>query len=130
MFAALADPTRRDIIARLTLGEAGVNELAAPYGVSLQAISKHVKVLEAAGLVTRSRAGQRRPVHLEADALSELTGWIEQHQRRAEERYQRLDAVLADLTDSKADTNSGCGSGSGSDSDSADVTKSIAGEQQ
>ena len=93
-FAALADPTRRDMVARLTLADATVNELAAPYNVSLQAVSKHLKVLEDAGLVTRSRDAQRRPVHLEAQVFDLMTKWIERYRRQAEERYRRLDAVL------------------------------------
>lgn len=96
-FAALADPTRRDIVARLSLGDATVNQLAAPYGISLQAISKHLKVLEAAGLVSRRREAQRRPVHLEADLFDTMLGWLQRHQRQAEERLARLDAVLARL---------------------------------
>ena len=99
VFAALADPTRRDIVARLTDGDATVNELADPYPVSLQAVSKHIKVLEEAGLVTRSRDAQRRPVHLEAEVFDLMTKWIERYQRQAEERYQRLDAVLAQMAD-------------------------------
>ncbi len=98
-FSALADPTRRDLVARLTGGDATVGELAAPYDVSLQAVSKHLKVLEQAGLVSRSRDAQRRPVHLEADVLDLMTGWIERYRRRAEERYQRLDAVLEELAE-------------------------------
>jgi DNA-binding transcriptional ArsR family regulator len=94
-FAALADPTRRDIVARLTEGDATVGDLAAPYAVSLQAVSKHLKVLEDAGLVTRSRDAQRRPVHLEAEVLDLMTAWIERYRRRAEERFSRLDDVLA-----------------------------------
>jgi DNA-binding transcriptional ArsR family regulator len=94
-FAALADPTRRDLVARLTEGDAAVAELAAPYDISLQAVSKHLKVLEGAGLVSRSRDAQRRPVHLEAEVLDLMTKWIERYRRQAEERYQRLDAVLA-----------------------------------
>ena len=97
-FQALADPTRRDLVARLAArGDATVGELAAPYDVSLQAVSKHLKVLEEAGLVTRSRDAQRRPVHLEAEVLDLMTGWIERYRRQAEERYARLDDVLADL---------------------------------
>ena len=99
VFSALADPTRRDIVARLTEGDATVNELAAPYAVSLQAVSKHLRVLEEAGVVTRSRDAQRRPVHLEAEVFDLMTKWIERYRRRAEERYQRLDAVLATLRD-------------------------------
>lgn len=98
VFAALADPTRRDIVARLTVGDAGIGELAAPYDVSLQAVSKHVKVLEEAGLVSRSRDAQRRPVHLEAEVFDLMTKWIERYRRQAEERYRRLDDVLAALT--------------------------------
>ena len=94
MFAALADPIRRDLVARLADGDAGVGELAAPYDVSLQAVSKHLKVLEDAGLVTRRREAQRRPVHLEAEVFDLMTGWIERYRRRAEERFRRLDAVL------------------------------------
>ncbi len=99
VFAALADPTRRDIVARLAVGDATVSELAAPYAVSVQAVSKHLKVLEEAGLVTRSREAQRRPVHLEAKVLDLMTKWIERYRRQAEERYQRLDAVLAEMND-------------------------------
>jgi DNA-binding transcriptional ArsR family regulator len=95
VFAALADPTRRDIVARLTVDDATVGELAAPYDVSMQAVSKHLKVLEEAGLVTRSRDAQRRPVHLEAEVFDLMTKWIERYRRQAEDRYRRLDAVLA-----------------------------------
>lgn len=94
-FAALADPTRRDLVARLSVSDATVGELAEPYDVSLQAISKHVKVLEDAGLVTRSRDAQRRPVHLNTEAFDLMTQWIERYRREAEERYRRLDALLA-----------------------------------
>jgi DNA-binding transcriptional ArsR family regulator len=97
VFAALADPTRRDLVARLTLADATVTELAAPYDVSLQAVSKHLRVLEDAGLVTRGRDAQRRPVHLEAQVLDLMTAWIERYRRQAEERYARLDAVLAGM---------------------------------
>src|SRR3954452_13387374 len=96
-FAALADPTRRDLLARLTDADATVGDLAAPYDVSLQAVSKHLKVLEDAGLVTRSRDAQRQAVHLEAEVLDLMTTWIEHYRQRAEERYARLDAVLAEL---------------------------------
>lgn len=95
VFAALADPTRRDMVARLTTADATVTDLAAPYDVSLQAVSKHLKVLEEAGLVSRSRQQQRRPVHLEAEVLDLMTAWIERYRRQAEERYRRLDAALA-----------------------------------
>lgn len=97
VFAALADPTRRDIVARLTVADATVSELAEPYDVSIQAVSKHLKVLEEAGLVTRSREAQRRPVHLDAEVFDLMTKWIERYRRQAEERYQRLDAVLAEM---------------------------------
>lgn len=99
VFAALADPTRRDMVGRLAVGDATVSELAAPYDVSVQAVSKHLKVLEDAGLVSRSRDAQRRPVHLEAEVFDLLTKWIERYRRRAEERFQRLDAVLAEMDD-------------------------------
>jgi len=99
LFSALADPTRRDMVARLTVGDATVGELAAPYGVSVQAVSKHLKVLEDAGLVSRSRDAQRRPVHLEAEVFDLMTRWIERRRREAEARYRRLDAVLAAIND-------------------------------
>ena len=97
MFAALADPIRRDMVARLADGDATVNELAAPYEVTVQAISKHLKVLEDSGLVSKSRAAQRRPVHLEAEVFDLMTKWIERYRRRAEERYRRLDEVLRSM---------------------------------
>src|SRR5881227_2794105 len=99
IFAALADPTRRDLVARLTDGDVSVGQLAAPYQVSVQAISKHLKVLEQAGLVSRSAPGHRSPVHLEAEVFDLMTKWIERYRRQAEARYRRLDAVLADLDD-------------------------------
>src|SRR5881398_1228980 len=100
VFSALADPTRRDLVARLAVtGDATVNELAEPYDVSLQAVSKHLKVLEDAGLVSRSREAQRRPVHLEVEVFDLMTKWIERYRRQAEERYRRLDAVLTTLPD-------------------------------
>ena len=99
VFSALADPTRRDLVTRLTVADATVNELAEPYEVSVQAISKHLKVLEDAGLVTKGRKAQTRPVHLEAEVFDLMTAWIERYRRRAEQRYQRLDAVLAELKD-------------------------------
>jgi DNA-binding transcriptional ArsR family regulator len=99
VFAALADPTRRDLVARLAGADATVTDLAEPYAMSLQAISKHVKVLEDAGLVTRTKDAQRRPVHLDADVLDLTTKWIERYRRQAEERYRRLDALLADTRD-------------------------------
>ena len=99
VFAALADPTRRDMVARLTAGDATVNDLAAPYSVTVQAVSKHLKVLEEAGLVSRIREAQRRPVHLEAEVFDLMTKWIERYRRQAEERYQRLDELLAEMND-------------------------------
>ncbi|WP_156252717.1 ArsR/SmtB family transcription factor [Pseudactinotalea terrae] len=99
VFAALADPTRRDIVARLASGDATVTQLAAPYEVSVQAISKHLRVLEDAGLVTKTKEAQRRPVHLEAEVFDLMTKWIERYRQQAEQRYQRLDAVLAELTE-------------------------------
>ncbi|WP_319804600.1 ArsR/SmtB family transcription factor [Nocardioides malaquae] len=101
VFAALADPTRRDMVVRLSDGEATLSELAGAYDVSLQAVAKHLKVLEAAGLVTRGREAQRRPVRLEADVLHLTSKWLERHRRRVEERYARLDDVLADLADAE-----------------------------
>ncbi|GAA3837414.1 metalloregulator ArsR/SmtB family transcription factor [Brevibacterium ammoniilyticum] len=97
VFAALADPTRRDIVARLSVADATVSELAEPYDVSVQAVSKHLKVLEDSGLVSRSRDAQRRPVHLEDNVFDLMTKWIERYQRQAEDRYQRLDTVLEEM---------------------------------
>jgi DNA-binding transcriptional ArsR family regulator len=97
VFAALADPTRRDLVARLAGTDATVGELAEPYDMSLQAISKHVKVLEGAGLVTRS--ARRQPVHLDAEVFDLMTKWIERYRQQAEERYRRLDALLAHRAD-------------------------------
>ena len=96
-FSALADPTRRDLVARLALADATVSELAEPYDVSLQAVSKHVKVLEEAGLVRRSRDAQRRPVHLDAEVFELMTVWLERYRRQLEERYRQLDDALATL---------------------------------
>jgi DNA-binding transcriptional ArsR family regulator len=97
-FAALSDPTRRDLVARLAAGDANVTDLAEHYAVSLQAVSKHVRVLEDAGLVSRTRDAQRRPVHLEAQVLDLMTAWIERYRRDAQERFTRLDAVLDEMT--------------------------------
>ena len=99
VFSALADPIRRDMVARLTVADATVNELAEPYDVTVQAVSKHLKVLEDAGLVSRSRDAQRRPVHLEAEVFDLMDAWIERYRRQAEQRYQRLDDVLRALPD-------------------------------
>jgi DNA-binding transcriptional ArsR family regulator len=96
-FAALADPTRRAILARLAKGEASVLELAEPFEMSQPAISKHLKVLERAGLVSRGRDAQRRPRRLEAKPLAEATEWLETYRQFWENRFQRLDAVLDEL---------------------------------
>jgi DNA-binding transcriptional ArsR family regulator len=93
-FRALADPTRRAILARLTTGEASVNELAAPFQMSQPAISKHLKVLEKAGLIARGRDAQRRPCRLVARPLRDATAWLADFQLYWEESYQRLDALL------------------------------------
>ncbi len=104
VFSALADPTRRDMVARLAVDDATVNELAEPYDVTVQAISKHLKVLEDAGLVSRTRDAQRRPVHLEAEVFDLMTTWIERYRREAEERYRRLDRVLAAMDTDQEET--------------------------
>lgn len=96
-FAALADPTRRAILARLTSGAASVTELAAPFDMSQPAVSKHLKVLERAGLVSRGRDAQRRPVTVEAEPLAEAAGWLDTYRRTLERRFERLDALLAEL---------------------------------
>jgi DNA-binding transcriptional ArsR family regulator len=103
-FLALADPVRRAIVARLSRGDATVNELAEPFSITKQAISKHIQVLEVAGLVSRSRDAQRRPVHLEPAALERLTAWIDRYRLIAEDRFRRLDALL--LTTSAPDPDS------------------------
>ncbi|WP_433394041.1 ArsR/SmtB family transcription factor [Micromonospora sp. KLBMP9576] len=102
-FAALADPTRRAILARLADGEATVTELAVPFAMSQPAISKHLKVLERAGLVSRGRDGQRRPCHLQAGPLREATAWLADYRDYWAESYQRLDALLGDLQDTGRD---------------------------
>lgn len=102
VFAALADPIRRDLVARLTDGDATVGQLAEPYQVSVQAISKHLKVLEQAGLVSRRPDGHRSPVHLEAEVFDLMTKWIERYRQRAETRYRRLDSLLAEMDDEEA----------------------------
>jgi DNA-binding transcriptional ArsR family regulator len=104
VFAALADPTRRAILARLATGEASVMELGAPFDMSQPAISKHLKVLERAGLISRGRDAQRRPRRLEARPLAEATGWLDAYRRFWEGNFERLDAVLEDL---KADKKRG-----------------------
>ena len=102
-FAALADPTRRAILARLALGEASVNELAEPFEMSQPAISKHIKVLEHAGLISRGRDAQRRPCRLETKPLSEATGWLEHYRALFEARFQRLDDLLEEMKAAQAE---------------------------
>jgi DNA-binding transcriptional ArsR family regulator len=94
-FAALSDPVRRAIVARLSRGPSTLGELAGPFSISLQAVSKHISVLEEAGLVWRTREAQRRPVHLDAAALQRLTSWIDGYRLNAEAAYRRLDALIA-----------------------------------
>lgn len=95
-FAALADPVRRAIIARLSRGPATVNELAEPFQISKQAVSKHIQVLEHADLVTRTRDAQRRPVHLNPGRLEAMTAWIDRYRLVHEQQFRRLDALLGD----------------------------------
>ncbi len=99
--AALADPTRRAILARLSKGEATVNDLAAPFDISLPAISRHLKVLEAAGLISRGREAQYRPCRLEAKPLEALDGWLARYRRFWEGSFDKMDAYLAGLTNTK-----------------------------
>jgi DNA-binding transcriptional ArsR family regulator len=96
-FSALADPTRRAILARLALGETSVTELAEPFDMSLPGISKHLKVLEHAGLITRGREAQWRPCRIEPSALKTVDEWLEEYRRLWEERFDRLDAYLLQL---------------------------------
>ena len=96
-FAALADPTRRAILARLSRGETSMTELAAPFSMSGPAVTKHLKVLEKAGLISRSRAAQRRPARLEPAALKAVTDWLEDYRRLWEASFDRLDDYLAEL---------------------------------
>lgn len=96
-FAALADPTRRAILTRLSNGDATVNEIAAPFAMSLPAVSKHLKVLETAGLITRSRTAQWRPCHLEAAPLKDANSWISSYRRFWEASFDRLDDYLKEL---------------------------------
>ena len=98
-FSALADPTRRAILARLALGETTVNELAEPFDMSLPNISKHLKVLESAGLISRSRDAQRRPCKIEPEPLKEVSAWVEAYRRLWEGRFDRLDDYLKQLRD-------------------------------
>ena len=104
-FAALADPTRRAILARLALGESSVNELAEPFDMSLPAVSKHLKVLEHAGLITRSREAQYRPCKIDAGALKDVDDWLERYRKLWEERFDRLDAYLKELQGKKEKKN-------------------------
>ena len=99
VFAALADPTRRDMVARLSAGDATVNQLAEPYQMTLQAVYKHLKVLEDAGVVRRPPGPQPRPVQLDANIFDLMDKWIERYRRQAEDRYRRLDEVLARMND-------------------------------
>jgi DNA-binding transcriptional ArsR family regulator len=106
-FSALADPTRRAILARLTLGEATVMELTKPFAMSQPAISKHLQVLERAGLISRGRNAQKRPCRIEPVALAEATGWLDGYRQFWENRFQHLDTLLAEMQsgDEKADGN-------------------------
>jgi DNA-binding transcriptional ArsR family regulator len=106
-FAALADPTRRAILTRLAAGEATVNQLAQPFALTQQAISKHVKVLEGAGLISRSRAAQARPCRIEPARFEVVADWIDQHRQMWQERYDRLDRHLAELVAGPADGRGG-----------------------
>ena len=106
-FAALADPTRRAILARLALGEATVGELAEPFEVSLPAISKHLKVLETADLIIREKRAQQRVCKLKPEALKTASDWIEQNRRMWEERFDRLDAYLRELQAKETDNGNG-----------------------
>jgi len=102
-FAALSDPTRRAILTRLALGQTSVNELAEPFAISLPAVSKHLKVLERAGLITRGRDAQMRPCKIEATALKEADDWLEEYRRLWEQRLDRLDDYLKTLQAGGAD---------------------------
>lgn len=97
VFAALADPTRRDMVDRLSEGDATVSRLAEPYRMSLQAVYKHLRVLEDAGIVSRPEGPQPRAVRLRVEALDLMDTWIERHRARVERRYRRLDAVLVEM---------------------------------
>jgi DNA-binding transcriptional ArsR family regulator len=103
-FSALADPTRRAILARLSKGEASVNDLAAPFKMSLPAVSKHLKVLEKAGLISRGRDAQWRPCRLNAEPMKQATGWLEEYRQYWEESFDRLEEYLAQLQE-KEDEN-------------------------
>jgi len=105
VFTALGDPTRRDLVARLAAADATVGELAEPYDISLQAVSKHLRVLEDAGLVSKSKEGRQRTVRLEAEVFDMMTAWIERYRRRAEARYRRLDDLLDEMNDRPTNPN-------------------------
>ncbi|MBX3049715.1 MAG: winged helix-turn-helix transcriptional regulator [Anaerolineales bacterium] len=105
-FSALADPTRRAILERLSHGQAAVNELAAPFAISQPAISKHLKVLEKAGLIARGRDAQWRPARLQAEPLRDVSQWLERYRRNWEESYDRLDEYLQKLQADQDDTTS------------------------
>ena len=100
-FSALADPTRRAILARLSLGEATVGELAEPFDITLQAVSRHLKVLETAGLISRGREAQWRPCRLEAQPLKDVDGWLQRYRRMWEQSFDKMDDYLAELTKGK-----------------------------
>lgn len=102
-FSALADPTRRAILARLASGEATVNELAAPFDISLPAISRHLKVLEQAGLISRGRDAQWRPCRLETAPLQQVDGWVGRYRRMWDKNFERMDAYLAELQTGEPD---------------------------
>lgn len=106
-FSALSDPTRREILARLATGEASVTELAEPFDISLPAVSKHLKVLERAGLIARSRERQWRPARLEARPLKEVAEWTERYRRFWEESYERLDEYLEELQERRKEKGDG-----------------------
>lgn len=101
-FAALADPTRRAILTRLASGDASVKELAGPFNMTLPAVSKHLKVLESAGLISRSRQAQWRPCRLEAEPLKDVSDWVEQYRKFWEESFDRLDEYLIELQAQKS----------------------------
>jgi DNA-binding transcriptional ArsR family regulator len=109
VFAALADPTRLDMVTRLSEGDATVSQLAGPYRMTLQAVYKHLRVLEDAGLVSRPRGPQPRTVRLEVQALDLMDTWIEHHRDRVERRYRRLDAVLAEMEGDEHEQDQGDG---------------------
>jgi len=109
-FAALADPTRRAILARLSQGEASVTELAKPFDLSLPGVSKHLKVLQRAGLITQGRSAQWRPCRLEVGRLKEASDWVGEYRRFWDESFERLDEVLQDLIKQEKEKNDGKGS--------------------